>query len=103
MNLEQVLSNLRAVPDDKKEQLVEAVMGYFPILVNLLDDATWQLFEDWSVYLRPSADSWAEKHYEQDDVERLDADIERLIDQCIQMDGLLMEMFRGLGVTPSTA
>jgi len=103
MNLERVLSHLRAVPEDRKEHLVEAVLNYFPILVALVDSAHEQLFDDWCVYIQPAAEDWARSYPEEPETEPLDADIQLVMKHCTQIDGLLEAMFAGLVATPSTA
>lgn len=103
MNLERVLSHLRTVPEDQKERLVEAVLNYFPILVNLVDSAHLQLLNDWCFYIQPAAEDWARSYPEEAEAEPLDADIQLVIKHCTQIDDILEAMFAGLVATPSIA
>lgn len=98
MHLEHVLQNIRSIPEENKEQFVEAAMNHFPIMIELIDRCWHKLGDFKEYYIAPAE---RKDGYSEDELP-LDPELDLALDHCAQMNRLLVEMFQRLGVnTPA--
>lgn len=97
MRLEHVLQNIRSIPEENKEQFVEAAMDYFPIMVELIDRCWYKLGDFKEHYIDPAE----RKHASSEDELPLEPELDLALDHCEQMNRLLVAMFQRLGVNTS--
>ena len=79
MKFETLFTQLRPLLVDKKANSSEELGQLFSTAGKLLDQAKWQLLSDLELYVQPAADDYEESGMD-DDEERLDAELERLLD-----------------------
>lgn len=99
MELEDVLSNIQAVPKENMEELKKELMNYFPIVVDLLSRCRAELVDFWVYYIEPSE---RKDGFSADELP-LRPDLNLALSHCAQMDELLERMFKNLQVKKPAA
>lgn len=95
MNFETLFSQLPPLLLDKKANSFQVISQLFSSGGKLLDQAKEQLLSDLELYVQPAADDYEESGMQDDDEERLDAALERVLDLFDDLERRLTTSIQG--------
>lgn len=95
MNFETLFSQLPPLLLDKKANSFQVISQLFSSGGKLLDQAKEQLLSDLELYVQPAADDYEESGMQDDDEERLDAALERVLDRFDDLERRLTTSIQG--------